>query len=116
MHDDVAHGYRPDDPDSVRKLSKLQRWYATQVAYLIEGWKAIPEGAGSAYDNSIILWTNERGDPARHMNHNLPFVVAGGGDTHKKGRFLQLGYAPEYRDPQNRHNGLLASIAYQFGV
>ncbi len=116
MHDDVAHGYRPDDADSIRKLSKLQRWYAEQVAYLIDGLKAIPEGAGTAYDNTIILWANELGDPARHMNDNLPFVVAGGGGTHKKGRFLQLGYAPEYKDPQNAHNGLLASIANQFGM
>jgi hypothetical protein len=116
MHDDVAHGYRPDDAESVRKLSKLQRWYAEQVAYLIEGLKAIPEGGGSAYDNTIILWANELGDPARHMNNNLPFVLAGGGGTYKKGRFLQRGYAPEYRDPQNPHNALLASIANQFGM
>jgi hypothetical protein len=116
MHDDIAHGYRPDDPASVRKLSKLQRWYASQVAYLIEGLKAIPEGSGTAYDNTIILWTNELGDPARHMNNNLPFVLAGGGGTYEKGRFLQLGYAPEYRDPQNAHNGLLCSVANQFGM
>lgn len=116
MHDDIAHGYRPDDPASVRKLSKLQRWYASQVAYMIEGLKAIPEGSGTAYDNTIILWTNELGDPARHMNNNLPFVLAGGGGTYKKGRFLQLGYASEYRDPQNAHNGLLCSLANQFGM
>jgi hypothetical protein len=116
MHDDVAHGYRPDDPASIRNLSKLQRWYGSQVAYLIEGLKAIPEGGGTAYDNTIILWANELGDPARHMNNNVPFVVAGGGGTHKKGRFLQLGYASEYRDPQNAHNGLLASVANQFGM
>jgi hypothetical protein len=116
MHDDVAHGYRPDDPETIRKLSKLQRWYAEQVVYLIEGLKAIPEGAGTAYDNTIILWTNELSDPARHMNNNLPFVLAGGGGSYKKGRFLQQGYAIEYRDPQSPHNALLASVANQFGM
>ncbi|HKY41308.1 MAG TPA: DUF1552 domain-containing protein [Polyangiaceae bacterium] len=116
MHDDVAHGYRSEDPATVRQLAKLQRWYAAQVAYMIEGLKAIREGDKTAYDNSIILWTNELGDPARHMNNNVPYVVAGGGGTYKKGRFLQLGYAAEYRDPQNPHNGLLASIANQFGM
>jgi hypothetical protein len=116
MHDDVAHGYRPEDPATVRQLAKLQRWYAAQVAYMIEGLKAIQEGDKTAYDNSIILWSNELGDPARHMNNNLPYVVAGGGGTYKKGRFLQLGYAPEYRDPQNPHNVLLTSLANQFGM
>jgi hypothetical protein len=116
MHDDVAHGYRAEDPATVRQLAKLQRWYAAQVAYLIEGLKSIQEGDKTAYDNSIILWANELGDPARHMNNNLPYVVAGGGGSYKKGRFLQLGFAPEYRDPQNPHNGLLTSIANQFGM
>jgi hypothetical protein len=116
MHDDVAHGYRPEDPATVRPLAKLQRWYAEQVAYLITGLKAIQEGDKTAYDNTIILWANELGDPARHMNNNVPYVVAGGGGTYKKGRFLQQGYAPEYRDPQNPHNVLLTSIANQFGM
>jgi hypothetical protein len=116
MHDDIAHGYRPEDAATVRQLSKLQRWYAEQVAYFIDGLKAIREGEKTAYDNSIILWSNELGDPARHMNNNLPYVVAGGGGTYKKGRFLQLGYAPEYRDPQNPNNVLLTSIANQFGM
>jgi Protein of unknown function (DUF1552) len=116
MHDDVAHGYRPADPTTVRQLSKLQRWYAAQVAYLIQGLKSIPEGAGTAYDNTIILWASEFGDPARHMNSHLPFIVAGGAGAHKKGRFLQLGTAAEYNDPQHPHNGLLASIANQYGI
>jgi hypothetical protein len=116
MHDDVAHGYRPEDAESARKVSKLQRWYAAQVAYFIEGLKAIPEGDGTAYDNTIILWSNELGDPARHMNNNVPFVVAGGAGSHQKGRFLQFGYASEYADPQDPHNRLLTSIANLYGL
>jgi hypothetical protein len=50
------------------------------------------------------------------MNNNLPYVLAGGGGSYKKGRFLQLGYAAEYRDPQNPNNVLLTSIANQFGM
>src|SRR5262249_32951975 len=87
-HDDIAHGFRPDDPATGQKLSKLQNWYATQVSYFIDLLKAIPEGNGTAYDNTIILWRNELGDPARHMNNNLPFVLAGGGGTYPKGRYL----------------------------
>ena len=116
MHDDVAHGYRTDDPNSVRRLSKLQRWYTAQVAYLIQSLKAMPEGTGTAYDNTIILWASEFGDPARHMNSHLPFIVAGGAGAHKKGRFLQLGTGAEYADPQHAHNALLASIANEFGL
>lgn len=116
MHDDIAHGYRPDDPDSVRKVAKLQRWYAEQVAYLIERLKAAPEGDGTLYDNTVILWVNELGDPARHMNNNVPYVIAGGGGAHAKGRFLQLGHGLEYADKQNPNNALLTSIANLYGL
>src|SRR6185369_12086984 len=115
IHDDIAHGYRPEDAASGRLLSRVQRWYATQVASFIDRLKAIPEGNGTVYDNTITLWVNELGDPARHMNNNLPFVLAGGGGTYKKGRFLQYGIASEYRDPQDPHTRLLTSLARQYG-
>jgi hypothetical protein len=45
VHDDIAPSYRPNGPERVRELATLQRWYAAQVAYFIEGLKAMPEGA-----------------------------------------------------------------------
>jgi hypothetical protein len=116
VHNDIAHGYRPDDPASARMLSRLQRWYASQVASFIDMLKAIPEGDGTVYDNTIILWINELGDPARHMNNNLPFVLAGGGGTYKKGRYLQFSVDPEYKGSPDAHNKLLTSIANQYGL
>jgi hypothetical protein len=115
-HDDVAHGYRPDNDASARTLSKLQRWYAQQVASFIDLLKAIPEGNGTVYDNTIILWSNELGDPARHMNNNLPFVLAGGGGTYPKGRYLKYSTGSEYADTQAPHGPLLTSLANQYGA
>lgn len=94
----------------------LQRWYSSQVAYFIQSLKALPEGSGSAYDNTVILWASEFGDPGRHMQTHAPFVVAGGAGSHKKGRFLQLGTTDEYSDPTYPHNHLLTSIANLFGL
>jgi hypothetical protein len=116
MHDDVAHQYRADDPLRVRQLSMLQRWYSAQVAYFIAGLKALPEGTGSAYDNTVILWASEFGDPGRHMQTNAPYIVAGGAGAHEKGRFLQLDTAGEYSDATHPHNHLLASVANLFGL
>jgi hypothetical protein len=116
MHDDVAHQYRPEEPLRVRQLSMLQRWYSAQVAYFIQGLKALPDGAGSAYDNTVILWASEFGDPGRHMQTNAPFIVAGGAGAHKKGRFLQLDTAGEYSDATHPHNHLLTSVANLFGL
>jgi hypothetical protein len=116
MHDDVAHQYRPDDPLRVRQLSMLQRWYASQVAYFIQSLKSLPEGSGSAYDNTVVLWASEFGDPGRHMHTQAPYVVAGGAGAHQKGRFLQLGTAGEYADATRPHNHLLTSVGNLFGL
>jgi Protein of unknown function (DUF1552) len=115
-HDDIAHGYRADDPVTVRRLAKVQRWYASQVAYFVEGLKAIPDGSGSLYDSTVILWASEFGDPAGHVQTQTPFVVAGGGGAHRKGRFLELGTGAEYTAPSRPHNHLLTSVGNLFGL
>ena len=108
VHNDIAHGYRPDDPATVRNLSIVQRWYCTQVAAFVTMLKAIPEGNGTVYDNTIILWDNELGDPARHMNNNIPFVLLGGGGTYEHaGAYLKFSTASEYADSTDPHTRLL---------
>jgi hypothetical protein len=116
IHNDIAHLYRPTDDNSQRLLSIVHNWYAQQVSYFIDLLKAIPEGNGTAYDNSIILWVNELGDPARHMHTNLPFVLAGGGGTYAKGRYLQYGLGLENGNPTDPHTRLLTSLVNQYGA
>ena len=116
IHEQIAHAYRPDDDNSQRLLSIMHNWYAQQVSYFLDLLKAIPEGNGSAYDNTIILWTNELGDPARHMHDNVPWVLAGGGGTYAKGRYLAYGLGLEYANPTDPHNGLLTSLVNQYGA
>lgn len=87
-------------------------WYASQVCALCDLLKTIDDGDGkSVYDNTIILWTNELGDPVNHTPYNVPFVLAGGGGAYKKGRYLSYG-----TEKTNPHNGLLVSVCNQFGM
>jgi hypothetical protein len=116
LHNDIAHGYRPEDANSQRLLSIVTSFYAQQVSYLIDLLKAIPEGNGTVYDNTIIMWTNELGDPARHMHTNLPFLLAGGGGTYAKGRYLAYGLGIEDKNPTDPHTKLLTSLCNQFGA
>ncbi len=116
IHDDIAHGYRPGDDNSQRLLSIMINWYAQQVSYLCDLLKAIPEGSGTAYDNTILLWITELGDPARHMHTNVPFLLAGGGGSYAKGRYLAYGLGIEDKNPTDPHTKLLTSLANQFGA
>ncbi|HXU83542.1 MAG TPA: DUF1552 domain-containing protein, partial [Polyangia bacterium] len=116
IHNDIAHAYRPADDTSQRRLSFVHAWYAEQVSHFIDLLKAIPEGNGTAYDNTIILWVNELGDPARHMHTNVPFVLAGGGGSWAKGRYLAFGLGPEDANPTDPHTKLLTKIINQYGA
>jgi len=116
FHNDIAHSYLPDDANSQRLLSIITSFYAQQVSYFIDKLKAIPEGTGTAYDNTIILWTNELGDPARHMHTNVPFLLAGGGGSYQKGRYLAFGLGIEDANPNDPHTKLLTSLCNQYGA
>jgi len=116
LHNDIAHGFRPEDDRSQQLLSIVTNWYAQMVSYFIDSLKAIPEGTGTVYDNTIILWVNELGDPARHMHTNVPFVLAGGGGSYAKGRYLGYGLGIEDANPSDPHNKLLTSLMNQYGA
>lgn len=119
VHNDVVHMMRDDDDLSIRRVSRIHRWHAEQVASLCDQLKAIPEGNGTLYDHTIILWTNELGNPRDHEPWNVPFVLLGGGGTFQRGRYLN--YSPGSGSnttarESNAHNRLLTSIANQFGA
>jgi Protein of unknown function (DUF1552) len=122
MHDDVAH--RVGDSDAVRlQLADCNRWYATQLAYLMERLDAIKEGTGTVLDHTIILWGNELGNPAAHNNLDQPFVIAGGaGGKFRMGRCvtysvnkLQDVVDKTKYSAMTAHNAILVSIAQAFG-
>lgn len=107
-HHELSH-----EPDSnskaVEKLTKINRWFCEQLAYLAKRLSETPEpgGSGSLLDNTLIVWTNELGKGNSHTPDNIPFVLVGGGLDFKMGRSLKLPNVP--------HNRLLLSLAHGFG-
>lgn len=110
---DEGHHQLSHEPDSNKKahakLTKINTWYAEQLAYLTRRLAETPEpgGNGSMLDNTTILWGNELGQGNNHTLDNIPFVMVGGGIDQKMGRSLQFKSLP--------HNRLLLSIAHGFG-
>jgi hypothetical protein len=119
IHNNIAHMMKDGDDASVRKVALVHNFYASQVSALCDLLKSIDDGNGkTAYDNTIILWTNELGDPVQHLPYNVPFVLAGGGGSWAKGRYLKYGGAPDPHTEKNTnsHNALLVSVLNQFGM
>ncbi len=107
-HHDLSH--MPDsDTTSQEKLTRINKWYCEQLAYLAKRLAETPEpgGAGSLLDNTLIGWTNELGKGNSHTLNNIPFVLVGNGLGFRMGRSLKYPAVP--------HNRLLLSLAHGFG-
>jgi hypothetical protein len=109
-HHTISH--EPDtNADAVDKLTKINKWYCEQVAYLAKRLAETPEpgGPGSMLDNTTIVWTNELGQGNSHTLENIPFVLVGGGLG------FRTGQAIAYGKKGVAHNRLLMSLAHGFG-
>jgi hypothetical protein len=104
-HHDLSH--RSDnDADAVDKLTRINSWYAQQLATLIALLKATPDASGGTlFDNTIILWCNELAKGNTHSRQDAPYVLAGSaGGALRTGRFLS------YENEGLPHNNLLVSL------
>jgi hypothetical protein len=108
-HHDLSH--RPDnDAVAVDKLTRINTWYASQMAALMTKMKAVPEGDGTLLDHTLILWANELAIGNVHSRTDAPYVLGGGaGGALRTGRFLT--YAGDVP-----HNNLLVSLMNIMGL
>jgi len=107
-HHELSH--EPDtNQAAVDKLTRINKWFAGELAYLARKLADTPEpgGTGTMLDNTVIVWTNELGKGNSHTLDNIPFVLVGGGLDFKTGRSLKF--------PRVAHNRLLMSLAHGFG-
>jgi hypothetical protein len=105
-----ALSHEPDSNEkAMEKLTKINQWYCTQLAYMAKRLAETPEpgGNGSLLDNTLIVWTNELGKGSSHTLDNIPFVLVGGGLDFKMGRSLKYNKV--------QHNRLLMAFAHAYG-
>ncbi len=108
-HHDLSHD--PDSAaDSKEMLTKINAWFAEQIAVLIDKLKAVKDGDGTLFDNTLILWVNDLSRGNAHSHPDMPFLLAGSaGNAIRTGRFLK--YAGTVS-----HNNLLVSVLNAMGV
>lgn len=107
-HHELSH-HEDSKEESQDKLTRINKWYCEQMAYLAQRLAETPEpgGEGSLLDNTTIVWTNELGKGNSHTLDNIPFVLVGNGLGFKMGQSLKL--------PKVAHNRLLLSFAHAYG-
>ncbi|MEZ4454428.1 MAG: DUF1552 domain-containing protein [Nannocystaceae bacterium] len=105
-HHSISHF---GDVDSVERLIAINTWYAVRFAELIVRLKSIPEGDGTLFDSTVVVWGSELGKGQPHHCANIPFVLAGScGGRLKTGQHLTFDGAS--------HNDLLIALMQAMGV
>lgn len=112
-------------PDGIEFMSRFHTYDANLVAYLASALDAIPEGAGTMLDNTLILWSSEIGSGG-HWLGRMPIVMIGSaGGAFTPGRYVHYGQRlpiPGSNGHSDRnllgpaHGKLLTAIAQGFGV
>ncbi len=112
IHQSIAHSATSDaqDNDASDKMATVGAWHAEQLARIIDQLKSIPEGDGSVFDNTAILWTNECAW-GNHGHNPIPVVLAG-----TMGGYLRNGlYLEEELRSTEGYRSLLTTLANGMG-
>lgn len=106
---DHHHGYQHDRGFQPEALELIHRFYAENLAYLLQRLDSIQESNGTLLDNSLVLAVTEIQHPETHAQNNMPFILAGkAGGRLQTQRWLKV--------PSQPHNNLLVSILNLFGL
>ncbi|MEM7476641.1 MAG: DUF1552 domain-containing protein [Planctomycetota bacterium] len=84
----LAHGGKK--PGGAAQQGEWDRFLASQLGYLIQRMKDIPEGDGTLLDHTALLYGSS--NSTTHTNLNYPLIVAGGKSMgYQHGQHLQYG-------------------------
>lgn len=125
IHHEYSHPSEPSNRSAGGEhardvMGALTAHYASHIAHLVDLLKAIPEGNGSVFDNTQIVWVNEISHGG-HGHDNMSAVVVGGSNTaFRTGRTVR--YGTTFRRPDNGgrtgrpFNQFLTSVTRGMGV
>ncbi len=86
FHEYSHHEGREEKQEAYRRIN---RWHVQQYAGLLDRLAALREGEGSVLDRSMVVFAAAMSDGNAHSPHDLPVLLAGGGDgTLPAGRLL----------------------------
>ncbi len=107
-HNEFLH-----DPNKRAQLVALEQWLCQEFANAITQLKSLPapDGDGTLYGQSIILWARDMGDAINHGDSKMVYVFSGGA-----GGYLKHNGNGRYFRASGGHIKALVSAATAMGV
>jgi hypothetical protein len=93
-HHDYTHadGTAPgaDGVEGQRVLRDICKWHVEEFAYLVAKLKSVPEGDGTVFDHTALVYVHEHAEANPHKNSGLAMIVAGGVRNLARGRHTRV--------------------------
>lgn len=101
---EVGHGKDTQGVAALDVRRKLRTHHMTMVERLVSGLKSRPEGAGTMFDHTVVLYLPENGETHHSLGTEVPFVILAGDRVRLNlgNRYLRL---PDYGQPGHRTLG-----------
>jgi len=123
-HHKLSHGNTMDDNSGSEvagyqeMLFDIDRWYMTELTYLLDRLSAYQEGDGTVLDNSVVMFTNELSEGKEHNFMDQTYLLAGScGGYFKTGQYIKLTAEDNPKnDADAPHNKLLTTVLNAVGV
>jgi hypothetical protein len=80
-----ATSHHQDNPEKLEKLTKINTYHVSLIAYFMDKLKAIQDGDGTLLDHSLVLFGSSMSNSNLHNHAPLPVFVAGGACGRMKG-------------------------------
>jgi hypothetical protein len=77
QHHTVSH--HGNDPSNIAKVAKINTYHVELFTKFLDTLKATPDGDGSLFDHTLLVYGGGMGNPNQHASDPLPVFAVGGG-------------------------------------
>jgi hypothetical protein len=79
-----------DGVEGQRVLRDICRWHVEEFAYLVSKLESVPEGDGTLFDHTTLVYVHEHAEANPHKNNGLAMIVAGGSPKLARGSYTKV--------------------------
>jgi hypothetical protein len=79
-----------DGVEGQRVLRDICRWHVEEFAYLVSRLESVPEGDGTLFDHTALVYVHEHAEANPHKNNGLAMIVAGGSPKLARGSYTKV--------------------------
>ena len=102
FHGASHHG---DNPQRITQFAMINKYHVSMIPYFLEKLKKMPDGDGTLFDRTLLLYGSPMGDSNVHNHRRVPFFMVGRANGILKGR--QHIIAPEGTPSANTYLTML---------